>query len=441
MRTGCRENEALLNQLPIEIQESKYLNEKLQEGDRWISTFQNPEFIKKLMAVTRSIDENHVIHFHKSDIESVLKKENILKEKEKFPFGVEYHKDTKNIYFVLTEKDSQIIAGEGYFVYVKILQNIVTKNFIARKTEIINPLQYQRKLKETHDELQVLYKTYGKQNIAYAFRYTRLKGFFAKLFGMQHAIPHKIDIFMPWIPGIELFDFINNLVCGQRQELLCYKVMLATALELQRFHQLKIIHCDIKPENIKVWIENNEILSLHIFDFNLSLKASRTFIEDGDEVIAAHRKRLHGTPAFLDPRIHQSIGCIYTSKSDTFSLLVILFEMLVRTKPSFMMPSDLSQKEKLLEIRNNLLNLQSTNKKDAIFLSQYVLEKNDPYPTLQTFIKFLRKKIRILSNILFEENISSVPLKHYALDKLGLFGISTNETEESKHIPTQLTIY
>ncbi len=440
MRTGFRKNEAHLEHLPIEIQTSKFIHEKLEEGDRWITVFEDPKVIQQLIAETQTLDENPIIHFHKKDIEKVFKKNNILKTNENFAFGVEYHKDTKNIYFVLKEKKEQYIAGKGFFVYVKILQNIQTKNFIARKTEIFKPYEYEQKLLETKNELRMLSKAYGIQNISYALRFTRAKGFFAKLLGFKNALPRKIDIYMPWIPGIELLDFINNLEVGEKQELLSYKVILATALELHRLHKMKIIHGDIKPENIKVCIENDEVISLHIFDFNLSLKATHTMIEDGHEIFFARSNRLHGTPAYLDPRIKQSVGCIYSSKSDTFPLLMMLFEMLTRTTPSFAESKNKETFRKLSQLRSKLITLEFPAIEDAVFLSSYLLEKDDPYPTLQTVIDFLKDKISKLSLALDEKKPSLRRLVSFKSDKIGLFGKIPEKKEEHKEIDISISL-
>jgi serine/threonine protein kinase len=89
------------------------------------------------------------------------------------------------------------------------------------------------------------------------------------------------------------------------------------ASALGRAHQCGIIHGDVKPANIMVTDEGNVKLS----DFGIARFATQV----------SGSGRIMGTPAYLAPE--QILGEPHSSKSDLFSLGIVLYQMLTGVPP------------------------------------------------------------------------------------------------------------
>jgi serine/threonine protein kinase len=133
---------------------------------------------------------------------------------------------------------------------------------------------------------------------------------------------NHVYLIMELIEGGSLSQYISSRA-NSFSEAEAKSIMRTLLQTVSSFHQLGIIHRDIKLENILMKEEGGKFIPKMI-DFGLSIhKADLPHIEEG--------KKYAGTPNFVPPEIfcHQQ----YDETIDVFSLGVILHFMLTRTLP------------------------------------------------------------------------------------------------------------
>ena len=124
-------------------------------------------------------------------------------------------------------------------------------------------------------------------------------------------------IAMEFVEGKSLKELINAV------KFMPHDVALAIAYEIcqgiEHAHQKGVVHRDIKPANIL--ITNNGLLK--ISDFGLAQAQDLTSITVTGAIV--------GTPAYMSPE--QAAGKRIDTRSDLFSLGVVLYEMITGSKP------------------------------------------------------------------------------------------------------------
>ena len=124
-------------------------------------------------------------------------------------------------------------------------------------------------------------------------------------------------IAMEFVRGKSLKELINAV------KFIPHDVALAIAYEIcqgiEHAHQKGVVHRDIKPANIL--IDNHGVLK--ITDFGLAQAQDLTSITVTGAIV--------GTPAYMSPE--QAAGKRIDTRSDLFSLGVVLYEMITGSKP------------------------------------------------------------------------------------------------------------
>ncbi len=133
--------------------------------------------------------------------------------------------------------------------------------------------------------------------------------------------------------------FVMELVQGVRITEYCDENLL-TLLErldlfvvichaIQHAHQKGIIHGDIKPSNIMVSLQDGVPVP-KVIDFGIS-KATEARLTD--KVLFTTYAQLIGTPAYMSPEQSQMGGVDIDTRSDIYSLGVLLYELLTGRTP------------------------------------------------------------------------------------------------------------
>ena len=128
-------------------------------------------------------------------------------------------------------------------------------------------------------------------------------------------------IVMDYADGGDLYTKIANQkkigkVCYSEDQILDWFVQMALAIK--HIHDRKILHRDLKTQNIFM----NQNGSIKIGDFGIARVLSDT---------KSKAKTVVGTPYYLSPEIIKSEP--YSFKSDIWSLGVLLYEMCALTPP------------------------------------------------------------------------------------------------------------
>ena len=147
----------------------------------------------------------------------------------------------------------------------------------------------------------------------------------AKVFDAGTTPSGKPYFVMEFVAGESIVRYCNRhkLTCTERLELF---ILVCNAI--QHAHQKGVIHRDIKPSNVIVSRQDG-IHSPKIIDFGIA-KASGAFAR---EAITAH-DQFFGTPAYMSPEQVALTGIDVDTRSDIYSLGVLLYELLTGTTPA-----------------------------------------------------------------------------------------------------------
>ncbi|MBM3854517.1 MAG: hypothetical protein FJ399_15435, partial [Verrucomicrobia bacterium] len=131
---------------------------------------------------------------------------------------------------------------------------------------------------------------------------------------------------MELVRGIKITEYcdLNNLSTGARLDL-----FVATCHAIQHAHQKGIIHRDIKPSNILVTLHDGVPVP-KVIDFGI---AKATQGELTDKTIYTQLQQCIGTPAYMSPEQAEMSGLDVDTRSDIYSLGVLLYELLTGGTP------------------------------------------------------------------------------------------------------------
>src|SRR5688572_20026439 len=132
---------------------------------------------------------------------------------------------------------------------------------------------------------------------------------------------------MELVRGIKITDYCdqNNLTTEQRLELftqVCHAV--------QHAHQKGIIHRDLKPSNILVTLHDGLPVP-KVIDFGVAKATSDQRLTD--KTVFTAFEQIIGTPAYMSPEQAEMSGLDIDTRSDIYSLGVLLYELLTGRTP------------------------------------------------------------------------------------------------------------
>src|SRR6266487_546166 len=132
---------------------------------------------------------------------------------------------------------------------------------------------------------------------------------------------------MELVRGIRITDHCdqNNLSTKERLNL-----FIKVCQAIQHAHQKGIIHRDIKPSNILVSLQDGVPVP-KVIDFGIA-KATEDPLTDAT-VAYTQLHQFIGTPAYMSPEQAEMSGLDIDTRSDIYSLGVLLYELLTGTTP------------------------------------------------------------------------------------------------------------
>src|SRR5215467_11653247 len=131
---------------------------------------------------------------------------------------------------------------------------------------------------------------------------------------------------MELVRGVKITDYCdqNNLTIHERLDL-----FIQVCRAIQHAHQKGIIHRDIKPSNILVTVNDGEPVP-KVIDFGIA-KATQGRLTDLTLFTAF--EQFIGTPAYMSPEQAEMSGLDVDTRSDIYSLGVLLYELLTGKTP------------------------------------------------------------------------------------------------------------
>jgi WD40 repeat protein len=131
---------------------------------------------------------------------------------------------------------------------------------------------------------------------------------------------------MELVRGIPITDFCdqNHLPIRERLEL-----YVTVCQAVQHAHQKGIIHRDLKPSNILVTLHDDKAV-VKVIDFGIAKATGQQLTE---KTLFTNFAQLIGTPLYMSPEQAQLSGLDIDTRSDIYSLGVLLYELLTGTTP------------------------------------------------------------------------------------------------------------
>jgi WD40 repeat protein/DNA/RNA endonuclease YhcR with UshA esterase domain len=131
---------------------------------------------------------------------------------------------------------------------------------------------------------------------------------------------------MELVRGIKITDYCDQAQCSTKERL---DLFIKVCQAIQHAHQKGIIHRDIKPSNILVTLHDGVPVP-KVIDFGIA-KATEGRLTDATVYTQLHQ--FIGTPAYMSPEQAEMSGLDIDTRSDIYSLGVLLYELLAGSTP------------------------------------------------------------------------------------------------------------
>ena len=131
---------------------------------------------------------------------------------------------------------------------------------------------------------------------------------------------------MELVRGIPLTEYCREKKLSLRDRLTLFVDLCAA---IQHAHRKGIIHRDLKPSNIMVTMHDDQAV-VKVIDFGVAKALNQDLT---DKTLFTQYSSMVGTPMYMSPEQAQMSGLDVDTRSDIYSLGVILYELLTGTTP------------------------------------------------------------------------------------------------------------
>jgi serine/threonine protein kinase len=131
---------------------------------------------------------------------------------------------------------------------------------------------------------------------------------------------------MELVRGIPITDYCDQNQLTPRERM---GLFVDVCNAVQHAHQKGIIHRDIKPSNVLVTLHDNRAVA-KVIDFGVAKALYQSLTE---RTIYTRYAQMIGTPLYMSPEQAQMSGLDIDTRSDIYSLGVLLYELLTGSTP------------------------------------------------------------------------------------------------------------
>jgi serine/threonine protein kinase/tetratricopeptide (TPR) repeat protein len=131
---------------------------------------------------------------------------------------------------------------------------------------------------------------------------------------------------MEYIKGVPILEYCNREKLSTRARL---ELFTSVCHAIQHAHQKGVIHRDIKPSNVLVTMHDGVPVP-KVIDFGIAKAISS---ELTSKTLFTEHRQMIGTPAYMSPEQAEMSGLDIDTRSDVYSLGVLLYELLTGTTP------------------------------------------------------------------------------------------------------------
>jgi serine/threonine protein kinase/tetratricopeptide (TPR) repeat protein len=131
---------------------------------------------------------------------------------------------------------------------------------------------------------------------------------------------------MDLVKGVPITEFCEQHRLSTESRL---RLFMQVCAAVQHAHQKGIIHRDLKPTNVLVTLHDGDPIP-KVIDFGISKAVGQRLTE---KTLFTRFEQLMGTPSYMSPEQAEWSGLDIDTRSDIFSLGVLLYELLTGTTP------------------------------------------------------------------------------------------------------------
>lgn len=144
--------------------------------------------------------------------------------------------------------------------------------------------------------------------------------------GLQTLPGSRPYFVMELVQGVPITEYCdkNKLTAKERLEL-----FIPVCQAIQSAHQKGIIHRDIKPSNVMVSLHHGEPMP-KVIDFGIAKATNQKLTE---KTLFTNYAQMIGTPAYMSPEQAEMSTMDVDTRTDVYSLGVLLYELLTGTTP------------------------------------------------------------------------------------------------------------
>jgi serine/threonine protein kinase/tetratricopeptide (TPR) repeat protein len=131
---------------------------------------------------------------------------------------------------------------------------------------------------------------------------------------------------MELVKGVPITEYCDTNRLSTHERLALFREVCAA---VQHAHQKGIIHRDLKPSNVLVTLHDGKPVP-RVIDFGISKATNQRLTE---KTLFTEYGQFIGTPAYMSPEQAEMSGLDVDTRSDIYSLGVLLYELLTATTP------------------------------------------------------------------------------------------------------------
>jgi serine/threonine protein kinase/tetratricopeptide (TPR) repeat protein len=221
------------------------------------------------------------------------------------------------------------LPGEGPGTVIgpyKLLQQIgeggMGTVYMAQQTETVKRMVALKVIKPGMDSRQVVARFEAERQALALMDHPNI----ARVFDGGATTTGRPYFVMELVRGVPITNFCDENRLGVRERL---ELFVSVCQAVQHAHQKGIIHRDLKPSNVLVtWHDDKAVVK--VIDFGI---AKATGQQLTDKTLFTAFAQMIGTPLYMSPEQAQLSGLDVDTRSDVYSLGVLLYELLTGTTP------------------------------------------------------------------------------------------------------------
>src|SRR5437660_1499028 len=204
------------------------------------------------------------------------------------------------------------VIGEGGFGVV----------FMAEQTQPVRRKVALKVLKPGMDTRQVIARFEAERQALAIMDHPNI----AHVFDGGETSARRPYFVMELVRGVPITDFCDQNYLPVRERL---ELFVSVCQAVQHAHQKGIIHRDIKPTNVLVTLHDGRPV-VKVIDFGIAKATGQQLTE---KTLFTNFAQMIGTPLYMNPEQAQMSGLDADTRSDIYSLGVLLYELLTGTTP------------------------------------------------------------------------------------------------------------